>query len=54
MFYTAVIGSGAAAPVVYSVVGDHLGQSIGVVTAALTALATVPLVLRLRASIQGA
>ena len=54
VFYTAVIGSGAAAPVVYGVVGDYLGQSTGVVTAALTALATVPLVLRLRARIQGA
>ena len=48
VFYTAVIGSGALAPVVYGSLGDHVSQSFGVLSSALTALSTVPLILGLR------
>ncbi|MDR7039223.1 MFS family permease [Methylobacterium sp. BE186] len=48
LFYTAVIGSGGLAPIAYGVLGDRLGENTGVAAAALTALATVPLVLGLR------
>ncbi len=51
VFYTAVIGSGALAPIAYGGLGDHVGQPFGVLAAGLTALSTVPLVWRLRRSI---
>ena len=43
LFYTGVIGSGALAPILYGVLADHAGRSIGIVAAGLTALATIPL-----------
>ena len=52
IFYTAVIGSGAAAPILYGLIGDHAGQVPGVLAAAATALATIPLVLALRRTLR--
>lgn len=43
VFYTFVIGSGAAAPVLYGVLGDIGGWSWGMSSAAATALVTLPL-----------
>nr|WP_210301968.1 MFS transporter [Methylobacterium brachythecii] len=48
LFYTAVIGSGGLAPIAYGALADHTGETFGVLAAALTALAIVPLVLGLR------
>ncbi len=48
VFYTAVIVSGALAPVAYGGLGDQAGQSLGVLASGLTALSTVPLILGLR------
>ncbi len=48
VFYTAVIGSGALAPIAYGALGDHAGQSLGVLASGLTALSTIPLILALR------
>ncbi len=48
VFYTAVIGAGALAPIAYGELGDRVGQLFGVLAAGLTALSTVPLVWRLR------
>lgn len=48
LFYTAVIGSGGLAPIAYGALADVTGEPIGILAAALTALATVPLVLALR------
>jgi len=43
VFYTAVIGSGALAPVVYGALGDRLGVADATMATAVTALATLPL-----------
>lgn len=48
LFYTAVIVSGGFAPIAYGLYADRVGQTAGIVAAALTALACVPLVLALR------
>jgi MFS transporter, FSR family, fosmidomycin resistance protein len=48
VFYTGVIGSGGLAPILFGVFADHAGRSVGIVVAALTALAIVPMVLLLR------
>jgi MFS family permease len=48
LFYTGVIGSGGLAPIVYGAIADHSTRTLGVVAAALTAAAIVPLVLALR------
>lgn len=48
IFYTAVIGSGALAPIAYGSLGDHVGQNAGILASGLTALSTVPLILGLR------
>ncbi|GEP08729.1 MFS transporter [Methylobacterium gnaphalii] len=48
LFYTAVIGSGGVAPIAYGALADHMGETLGVLAAALTALVIVPLVLGLR------
>ena len=48
VFYTAVIGSAAVAPIGYGSLGDHSGQSFGILASGLTALSTVPLILGLR------
>jgi MFS transporter, FSR family, fosmidomycin resistance protein len=43
LFYTGTIGSGAAAPVLYGVLGDHLGPSMATIATAVTAVAICPL-----------
>jgi len=48
LFYTGVIGSGALAPVAYGAIADHSSRTVGVVAAALTAAAIIPLVVALR------
>lgn len=48
IFYTSVIGSGGVAPILYGAVADHSSQAIGIVSAALTAAAIVPLAIGLR------
>jgi MFS transporter, FSR family, fosmidomycin resistance protein len=47
LFYTGTIGSGALAPVLYGVLGDHLGATMATVATAATALAICPLALAL-------
>ncbi len=53
LFYTGVIGSGALAPIVYGAIGDHSSRTIGILSAAGTALVIVPLVLSLRSAFAG-
>jgi FSR family fosmidomycin resistance protein-like MFS transporter len=48
LFYTGVIGAGGLAPIVYGVIADHSSRTVGVIAAALTAAAIIPLVLGLR------
>jgi MFS transporter, FSR family, fosmidomycin resistance protein len=48
LFYTGVIGAGGLAPIAYGAIADHSSRTIGVVAAALTAAAIVPMVLALR------
>jgi MFS family permease len=48
LFYTGTIGSGAIAPVLYGVLGDHIGAQGATLAAALTALLILPLALALR------
>ncbi|MBK5956799.1 MFS transporter [Rhodoplanes elegans] len=48
LFYTATIGSGAAAPVLYGTIGDAVGLVAVLVLIAGTALLTVPLAVALR------
>ncbi len=48
LFYTGVIGAGGLAPILYGALADHTGRTVGVVAAALTACAIVPMVLALR------
>jgi MFS family permease len=47
LFYTGTIGSGALAPVLYGVLGDHLGSTTATIATAVTALAICPLALAL-------
>ena len=47
IFYTGILGASALAPVVYGRLGDAAGILWGVVAAAITALAVVPLMLSL-------
>jgi MFS transporter, FSR family, fosmidomycin resistance protein len=47
IFYTAVLGSSALAPVLYGRLGDSAGMTWAIVAAAITALAVVPLMLNL-------
>lgn len=47
LFYTGTIGSGALAPVLYGVLGDHLGSTMATIATAVTALAICPLALAL-------
>jgi MFS transporter, FSR family, fosmidomycin resistance protein len=42
LFYTATIGSGAVAPVIYGMLGDKLGIAWATVATAVTALAICP------------
>jgi MFS family permease len=48
LFYTGTIGAGAISPVIYGVLGDHIGVRGGTFATALTALAILPLALGLR------
>lgn len=48
VFYTSVIGSGAIAPIIYGAIADRSSQATGIVAAALTAAAIVPLAMALR------
>jgi FSR family fosmidomycin resistance protein-like MFS transporter len=48
LFYTGVIGAGGLAPIAYGAIADHSTQTIGVLAAALTAVAIIPLVQMLR------
>ena len=52
IFYTGTIGAGALAPVIYGVLGDHIGVHGATVATALTALAIVPLAMLLRRHLQ--
>jgi MFS transporter, FSR family, fosmidomycin resistance protein len=54
VFYTSVIGSGGIAPILYGAVADHSSQTIGIVSAGLTAAAIIPLVAALRPSLRSA
>jgi MFS transporter, FSR family, fosmidomycin resistance protein len=47
LFYTGVIGAGGLAPIAYGVIADHSSRTVGVVAAALTAAAIIPIVLAL-------
>jgi MFS transporter, FSR family, fosmidomycin resistance protein len=49
IFYTAAIGAGASAPVIYGLVGDRLGVPTTIVIIAALVLLTLPLSLALRA-----
>jgi FSR family fosmidomycin resistance protein-like MFS transporter len=48
LFYTCVIGSGGLAPIAYGAIADHSSRTVGVIAAALTAAAIVPMALALR------
>ena len=48
LFYTGVIGAGGLAPIAYGAMADHSSRTAGVVAAALTAAAIIPLVFVLR------
>jgi MFS transporter, FSR family, fosmidomycin resistance protein len=48
MFYTGVIGAGGLAPIAYGALADHYNRTVGVLAAALTAAAIIPLALALR------
>ena len=50
IFYTGVIGSGAAAPVLFGLVGDSLGVATTLAVIGLVPLPTLPLALALRPS----
>jgi MFS transporter, FSR family, fosmidomycin resistance protein len=48
LFYTGVIVSGGLAPIAYGTIADHSNRTVGIVAAALTAAAIIPMVLALR------
>jgi FSR family fosmidomycin resistance protein-like MFS transporter len=48
LFYTGVIGAGGLAPIAYGAIADHFSRSVGVLAAALTAFAIIPMVAALR------
>jgi len=48
LFYTGVIGAGGLAPIAYGAVADQTDSTVGVIAAALTAAAIIPMVLALR------
>lgn len=48
LFYTGVIGAGGLAPIAYGTIADHTSKTVGIVTAAFTAIAIIPMVLALR------
>jgi MFS transporter, FSR family, fosmidomycin resistance protein len=53
LFYTGVIGAGGLAPIVYGAIADHSSKIVGIVAAASTAAAIVPMVLILRPYLHG-
>ena len=52
VFYTGVIGSGALAPIVFGMIGDHAGRAPGVLAATSAALATISVVLLMRRNVR--
>jgi MFS transporter, FSR family, fosmidomycin resistance protein len=50
VFYTATIGAGASAPVIYGLIGDRLGVPTTVIIIAVLVLLTLPLSLVLRST----
>jgi FSR family fosmidomycin resistance protein-like MFS transporter len=48
LFYTGVIGSGGLAPIAYGLIADHSSRTVGVIAAALTAAAIIPMAFALR------
>jgi MFS family permease len=53
LFYTGVIGAGGLAPIAYGALADHSSRTVGVIAAALTASAIIPMVLGLRRHLPG-
>lgn len=47
LFYTGVIVAGGLAPIAYGTIADHASRTAGVLTAALTAIAIIPLLFAL-------
>ncbi|MCW6507763.1 MFS transporter [Lichenifustis flavocetrariae] len=47
LFYTGVIGAGGLAPIAYGAIADQTSRTTGIVAAALTAAAIIPMVLAL-------
>ncbi len=52
LFYTGVIGAGGLAPIAYGAIADHSNRTVGILAAALTAAAIVPMVLALRPALE--
>jgi MFS family permease len=48
LFYSGVIGAGGLAPIAYGTIADHASRTAGVLAAALTAIAIIPLLLVLK------
>ena len=48
MFYSDVVGAGGLAPIAYGAIADHSNKTMGIIAAALTAAAIIPMVLALR------
>jgi FSR family fosmidomycin resistance protein-like MFS transporter len=48
LFYTGVLGAGGLAPIAYGAIADHSNKTNGIIAAALTAAAIIPMVLALR------
>jgi MFS family permease len=48
VFYTGVLGAGGLAPIAYGAIADHSDRSMGIIAAALTAVAVIPMVIALR------
>jgi MFS family permease len=48
VFYTGTIGSGAVAPAIYGIVGDHFGVPVALIVVAALVLLTLPLSLALK------
>jgi MFS transporter, FSR family, fosmidomycin resistance protein len=48
LFYTGVISAGGLAPIAYGAIADHSSRSVGIIAAALTAAAIIPMVVALR------
>jgi MFS transporter, FSR family, fosmidomycin resistance protein len=52
VFYTGVIGAGGVAPIVYGAIADHSNRTVGILSAATTALVIVPLTLALQPALK--